>query len=800
MENQERNTPYDEGIDLPTSFGREGFQWMPLLLVGLYLVLGCLWIIFSDSVLRSLTSSAEAYQMGQTYKGWAFVVVTALLFFFLLRRYQRTIISACDRVESTNRALRAIQNSNQMLLRAPGERELMQKACEGAVECAGYAMAWVGVRTNGESEVIEPIGFYYREGQSPPRELEEGSSPQKLTVQHEVLRTGERNRYNALDAVAKSRRWFDSAVSDGYRSLVVLPINVDGECIGVMSIYDDVPNAFGDEAIQLLDEMAADLSFGIEVSRRNREVREARQALEERERELSTLLSNLPGMAYRCRHDREWTMQFVSEGVTPLTGYDPEDLIDNNTLSYNALIHPDDRKRVHEAVDGALGSQEPFEITYRIQSADGQEKWVWERGRSVVDESGEKEIIEGFITDITEKKRAKEQLQEALSELRETQQQLVEQERQRALRSMASGIAHNFNNALATITGFTDLLLEHPEKLQDTEKALQYVDRIQTAADKAAATVRRLQTFYRSDEGEQSPLNLNTVVQNAVSATQPLWKDEAQAEGKDIDVELDLSEVPDMYGDESELRELLNNLILNAVEAIPENGHVKISTSCMSDRVMLVVQDDGVGMDETTRERCTEPFFTTKVETGAGLGLSTTKGIIKRHSGDYEIESQPEKGSTFRVTFPACQDNAGDASSPAGGVSLPVLDILVAEDDPAQQSLIQEMLEEHGHSVTLASDGDDALKLFQEGSFDIIMTDRAMPRMGGDELAQAIKDTDDNIPIVMLTGFGEVMHCDGETPEGVNVVLPKPANQQRMTDALREAIGISSGDWKVSDT
>jgi signal transduction histidine kinase len=247
------------------------------------------------------------------------------------------------------------------------------------------------------------------------------------------------------------------------------------------------------------------------------------------------------------------------------------------------------------------------------------------------------------------------ELTNALAELKQTQNQIVQQERLRAFGEMAGGVVHDFNNALISIIGYSDLLMDDPDILADRRMTLSYLKTMNTAGRDAAQVVSRLRDFYRSRESEDifAPVDLNEVIEQSVSLTQPKWKTQALTSGHKIEMELDLEKVPPVSGNPAELREALTNLIFNAVDAMPAGGTVTLRSRPKDDAVLFEISDTGTGMSEDVRTRCLEPFFSTKGEKGTGLGLSMVFGIIKRHNGTLDIESAVDRGSTFRIRLPA---------------------------------------------------------------------------------------------------------------------------------------------------
>ncbi|MCZ6676177.1 MAG: response regulator [Candidatus Poribacteria bacterium] len=386
-------------------------------------------------------------------------------------------------------------------------------------------------------------------------------------------------------------------------------------------------------------------------------------------------------------------------------------------------------------------------------------------------------------------------LEETLSELKQTQESIIQHERLRALGEMASGITHDFNNALMPILGTSELLLNSPEKFNDVEQVARDVQRMNTSAQDAANVVRRLREFYRHRESGEifSSIDLNHLVEQVVLLTQPKWRDLALASGVDIEVKTDLQSVPIISGSATELREVLMNLIFNAVDAMPEGGTITLQTRTDSDQVVLAVSDTGVGMTEEVRQRCLEPFFSTKGESGTGMGLAMAYGSIRRHGGRIDIQSQPGAGTTFTVYLQV----QTQTSSQSDEIEVQVrpfqkLHVLVVEDAPSVREIVAAYLAADGHTFELATNGREGFEKFQKGKFDIVVTDKAMPEMNGDQLASAIKRVSPGKPVVLLTGFGDLIEAADEHTEDVDVVISKPVTLAAFQRALAQVLNNHS--------
>ncbi|MDB6150035.1 MAG: protein of unknown function, putative Histidine kinase [Chthoniobacter sp.] len=399
--------------------------------------------------------------------------------------------------------------------------------------------------------------------------------------------------------------------------------------------------------------------------------------------------------------------------------------------------------------------------------------------------------------EISDRRRAEDalmdsnrQLAAALAQLKTTQVEVIQRERMHALGRMANGIAHDFNNALAPILGFSELLLMKPETLRDPVRTRGYLEMIHDAAKDSAKVVARLREFYRyRDEGEVfTPVVLNDVVLQVISMTQPRWKGQALAAGITIDFRTEMGNVPTVPGNESEIREALVNLVFNAIDAIPKRGTITIRTEVQGRWVVVTVTDDGIGMSDEVRQRCLEPFFSTKEQEGTGLGLGSVYGIVRRHDGQIDIQSELGRGTSVSVSLPLDRNvKPPEAPKPAPPPSSS-LRILVVEDEPLVREVVGVYLAEDSHRVVTASNGREGLEKFKaEGPFDLVMTDRAMPEMNGDALAAEIKKLQPQQPVLLLTGFGDLMSGAGEQPPGVDLVVSKPFTLATLRSAIARA-------------
>ncbi|MDM0015247.1 ATP-binding protein [Variovorax sp. J22P168] len=383
-------------------------------------------------------------------------------------------------------------------------------------------------------------------------------------------------------------------------------------------------------------------------------------------------------------------------------------------------------------------------------------------------------------------------LQLAYDELRQTQQAVMQQERLRALGEMASGIAHDINNAISPVLLYVETLIEDEAGL--SAKGRGHLRTIARSIDDVAASVARLREFYQQREPQLSlsRLRLNLLADQVAEMTRARWSDMPQRNGIVIRLDRAFEEgLPDIRGIESEVREALTNLVFNAVDAMPEGGVLTLRTcseltaasakSPSATLVHLEVVDTGLGMDEDTLRRCREPFFTTKGQRGTGLGLAMVYGFAQRHGADLQIASAPGRGTTVRMSFPVQAESSAALSAPgvAAPGRAPRLRILIVDDDPIVLTSLHDVLVGDGHHVISRGGGREGIDAFRQthgtpDAFDLVITDLGMPHTDGRQVAGAIKQLSPSTPVIMLTGWGQRLIADSEIPPSVDRVLSKP--------------------------
>jgi PAS domain S-box-containing protein len=406
-------------------------------------------------------------------------------------------------------------------------------------------------------------------------------------------------------------------------------------------------------------------------------------------------------------------------------------------------------------------------------------------------------------------------LQHAYDDLRQTQKTILQQERLRVVGQMASGIAHDINNALSPAALYAQSLLENSAGMSERQReALKIIDR---AIEEVSKTVARLREFYRPNEAEVPvPIDINHTLEHVLELTRVRWQDMPQERGIVVRPRLECDSTrPAILASESELHAALTNLVLNAIDAMPQGGTLTVRSALekapntgFGSSVFIEVCDTGVGMDETTRSRCLEPFFTTKGERGTGLGLAMVYGMVQRHGGDVAIESAPGHGTSVRLIFPAAEPSVtpGPVTQPR---VVQALRLLLVDDDVLLRETLINILREDGHEVIAADGGQAGIDAFCEQHerhqpVDAIITDLGMPYVDGRKVAAFIKQRSPGTPVILLTGWGHRLLSDNDIPENVDRVLGKPPKLQELRAALADVIApgadpSSPAEWRTSD-
>ncbi len=387
---------------------------------------------------------------------------------------------------------------------------------------------------------------------------------------------------------------------------------------------------------------------------------------------------------------------------------------------------------------------------------------------------------------------ARRDAEDALAAVRATQTQMVQMEKMRAVGELAQGVAHDINNALMAVLGYTELA---GDDLDDPEALTNHLAIIKKAAEDASSTVKRLNKFAKrgiATHGDHT--DINEVVKDVVQMTRPRWRDGAHKEGRSYEVQMNLGEVLPIIGEPSGLREVLINMIHNALNAMPHGGDLTLAT-CMHDpgQVEIEVADTGAGMTPEVMSRIFDPFFTTRLE-GTGLGLAVSWSIIQRHGGTIVVESTVGVGTRFLIRLPVTLTDRPEVPLPSPAKRLlnatPGTPILIVDDESIVSGVLSSILGRHGYRVTIANSAQEALvALRAEGAaYRLVMTDHGMPGMNGLQLIAEIQNTHPGLPTLLLTGWGDTVLQNNVVEAMPDAVLGKPINQSDLLETLARLV------------
>ena len=691
--------------------------------------------------------------------------------------------AAEERIRTLNRLLKTISEVNSLLIKVADEESLLQGVCRILVGSGSYLLTWIGkadpgtmravpvARAGRDAHLVDSLGVRWDD--SP-----EGRGPFGTAI-----RTGRHVVVQDTGSDSSITPWRTFSSRLGIRSMAVLPLHRGGAVTAALVAYAAVPSFIDEEEITLLDELAEDISFALDVLDARERARKGEQEL----RRLSRTVEQTPASIVIT--DLEGRIEYVNPGFTRVTGYTAEDVRDQNPrILKSDRTSPEVIRQLWETI--TAGGDWYGELCNRRK--DGTYYWEQASISPIRDDKGAITHYVSVGEDVTARKSAAE-------ELAATQQQLLQAQKMEAVGRLAGGVAHDFNNLLTAILGYAELLAS---KVPPDSGLREELGEIREAGERAAGLTRQLLAFSRKQVLQPEVLRLNDLVENVEKMLRRVI-------GEDVELvtRLDASG-GSVRADPGQLEQVIVNLAVNARDAMPKGGRLTIETADVvldsayagqhavvppGRYTMLAVSDTGVGMDAATQERLFEPFFTTKEKgKGTGLGLSTVYGIVKQSGGYIWVYSEPGMGTTFKVYLPRV-DEAALVLPARSTESIPALGtetILLVEDEPAIRALSRRVLEASGYRVLEAGNGTDALERArtEEGPIHLLLTDLVMPNMGGSDLASRLQELRPDIRVLFMSGYTD----DGVVRGGLlgqgQAFLQKPFTPQGLARKVRELL------------
>jgi PAS domain S-box-containing protein len=537
-------------------------------------------------------------------------------------------------------------------------------------------------------------------------------------------------------------------------------------------------------AERTLDLQRANDDLRIEVTERQR----AETALRESDARFRHLTDNL-NQAVWFVQVKPYQILYLSTAFERIWGLSPEQCY-KDPDAWKMQVHPDDKAMVNEALDAAIAGNtgREFELTYRIIRSDGQVRWISDRCVVHRNEDGGIDRLSGISEDITESRKLEDQLRQA--------------QKMEAVGRLAGGVAHDFNNVMTVILGYSAVLLQ---EIEPNSTAHRYVQEIQQAGERCASLTGQLLAFSRKQLLHPISLDLHAVIRNLMAMLTSLI-------GEQISISLRLDPTPRwVKADPVQLDQVLLNLALNARDAMPLGGTLLIETdvappadvaagdhAATDERpyVRLRVHDTGTGMDPDTKARIFDPFFTTKPQgRGTGLGLATVYGIVHQSGGYIKVDSVPERGTTMTIYLPEVAPvlsvpitSSPQPVSPRTGSDI----VLLVEDEPSVRNLTQHILRMNGYRVIEVEDGLHAVDLVrrQQTHIDLLITDMVMPGISGKELALRLRALFKTLPVLYVSGYSDKLPLTGEEDDGRSVFLQKPFSPEELIRKVREILHV----------
>jgi len=540
---------------------------------------------------------------------------------------------------------------------------------------------------------------------------------------------------------------------EGIRSYVSVPIVADRDCMGTLNVGSREIANFTSNHVEILQDMADHIAIAIKKAQLYEKIKES-------EEYVSKIIQTTPNAILAT--DVEGKLTEFNKAAEKIFGYTRVEVLSTPILN---LFPESEKENVHQILDRLLMGEIQRDVETNVINKPGHLIPISASFSAIRNGKGKVIGTVGIVTDLSEQKRL--------------QESAIYNEKLKTLGELSAGICHDMNNQLFSIIAPARMLLE---QITD-EKHRQALQLIKRASSDCAEMIRKVQAFSKeSDDIPFYRVDMSEVVTEALNLTRSKWESEAYAEGVKLDVTVDMKPVPPISGNDTELRSVISNLILNAIDAMPEGGHLNIRLENDDEQVEVFVEDTGVGMTDEVRNRIFDPFFTTKGKAGTGLGLSEALKIVNRHNSRIKVDSQVGVGSRFRVSLPI--DWNAKKAEEEEVKQAPPTSILVVDDDEDVCDQLVNWLREAGHKVTKCIKAHQAIEAFQQKQHRIVFTDLSMPEVSGWEMAKEVKRISPNSKVVLVTGWGERVDQHKVHEAKIDFVISKPPRDYQVLNAV----------------
>lgn len=746
-----------------------------------YASLGGMWTFFSDSLFAVLLNQPETSHKSVALSHWLFIAFSAILLYWLLRFWDVAISYSQDSLREVNRALRGFSECTKAITRITDEQELMQEICRIFVSVGGYRFAWVGFAEQDHEKTLRPVAQWGYEDnfidsmQASWADCERGRGPAGTTI-----RTGKTTVFQDFKTNPDYLPWRDRAIRCGYASGISLALRDAGQPFGALVIFSEDTNVFDADEITRMEELAADLSYGIKTIRMNTE---RERALEER-----MLLAAVVEQASNgiLTFDPDGIIHYMNSSFEEICGSNADKSIGQSIHDFDCCIR---NERFYREIIKTVNTGEVHSGHFINTHSDDSRYEINARISPVWSSPDVVTRYAVIVRDVTHEVQLERQLRQA--------------QKLEAIATLSGGIAHDFNNILAVIVTNTEMTLED---VMDDDPLKKHLEIILKAGFRGKDLVKQILTLSRRTEQERQPVRIDAIVAECFDLLRASIPTTIEVKQRLMD---DLGMIA---ADPTQIHQVVMNLCTNAADAMRDDGGIldvvldeveldahssKIYPGLLPGRyIELQVSDSGHGMDRETMERIFDPFYTTKTQgKGTGLGLSVVHGIVKSHGGVITVDSVPGRGTIFSALFPRIENQEEVKEEQVVALQGNRSErILLVDDEEDYVVGIAMMLERMGYKVVAQTDSRKTLELFSAApdDFDLVITDQTMPQLTGDMLAREMLAVRPDIPIILCSGSSPETNS-ALTPEkargiGIREVLLKPVDKQQMNQAIRRQL------------